>query len=69
MSLVEFMDGNQCEKAHKIYMEGMVAIVIHVFILSFDIGLFRLCFLLLFSRVVVLFRTMGVPDREYLPHN
>ena len=30
MSLVEFMDGTQCEKAHTLYMEGMATIVMHV---------------------------------------
>ena len=58
MSLVASMDGTQCEEALMLYMEGIETIFIHVFRLSFDIGLFRLCFLLLFSRVVVLFRTM-----------
>ena len=57
MSLVENMDGTQCEEVQFIYMERMGAFVIHVLRLSFDIGLFRLCFLLLFSRVVVLFST------------
>ena len=30
MSLVAFMDGTQCEKAHTLYMEDLLAIVIHV---------------------------------------
>ena len=65
MSLMEHMDGIQCEEVHLLYMDRMGAFVIHSLILSFDIGLFRLGFLLLFSRVVVLFSTrcsrVGIP--------
>ena len=57
MRLVASMDGKKCDKAHTLYMEGMAAMVIHVLRLSVDIGLFRLCILLFFSRVVVLFST------------
>ena len=57
MRLVASMDGTQCEEVHLLYMERMVAFVIHVLDYHFDIGLFRICFLLLFSRVAVLFST------------
>ena len=56
MSLVENMDGTQCGEALMLYMEGITTILIHVFVII-AIGLFRLCFLLLFSRVEVLFST------------
>ena len=56
MILVANMDGTQCGEALMLYMEGIATIVIHVLIII-DIGLFRLCFLLLFSRVAVLFST------------
>ena len=57
MSLVAHMDGTQCEEVHLIYMERMGAFFIHALILSFDIGLFRLGFFLLFSRVTTVFST------------
>ena len=42
MSLVESMDGTQCEKAHILYMDGMATIVIHVLDYCFVYDLFRL---------------------------
>ena len=57
MSLVASMDGTQCEEALMLYMEGIATIIIHVLDYHFDIGLFRLCIPLLFSKVVVLFST------------
>ena len=56
MSLVENMDGTQCGEVHLLYMERMEAFVIHVLIII-SIGIFRLFFLLMFSRVGVLFST------------
>ena len=56
MSLVAHMDGTQCGEVHLLYMERRAAIVIHVWIITF-FGLLRLFFLLLFSRVAVLFST------------
>ena len=40
-----------------IYMKGMETIVIDVLDYHFDVGLFRLCILLLFSSFVELFST------------
>ena len=57
MSLMAHMDGTQSEEVHLLYMERMGAFFLHSFYISFDIGLFRLGFLLLFSRVAVLFST------------
>ena len=54
MILVASMDGNQCEKAHMLYMEGMEAIFIHVLYYHFDIGMLRLSIPLLFSTRVFL---------------
>ena len=42
MSLVESMDGTQCEVVHLIYMERIAPFVIHVLVYHFDIGLLRL---------------------------
>ena len=56
MSLVAHMDGTHCGEVHLVYMGTRAAIVIHVWIIIF-FGLLRLCFLLLFSRVAVLFST------------
>ena len=57
MSLVACMDGTQCEKAHMLYMDGMASILIHVLDYHFDVVMFIICILLLFSRVVVMFST------------
>ena len=54
------MDGTNCGEEHLLYMERRAAIVRHALIIIF-LGLFRLCFLLLFSRVVVLFSTRVFP--------
>ena len=56
MNLVEHMDGTHCGEVHLLYMERRETIVIHVWIIIF-LGLLRLCFLLLFSEVAVLFST------------
>ena len=55
MSLVASMDGNQCEKDHTLYLEGMAAIFIHVLDYHLLLVCLDFCFLLLFSRVAVLF--------------
>ena len=39
MSLVENMDGTQCEKVHLLYMERMGAFVNHFLVYHFDIVL------------------------------
>ena len=60
MSLVVHMDGTQCGEVHLLYMDRRAAIVIHVWIII-CFGILRLCFLLLFSRVAVLFSTRVFP--------
>ena len=57
MSLVASMDGTQCEEALMLYMEGISTIVIHVLDYHLILVCLEFCFLLLFSRVVVLFST------------
>ena len=62
MILEENFDGTQYEEVHLIYMKRMEALAIHVLDYHFDICLLRLGFLLLFSRVVVLFSTRVFPS-------
>ena len=50
------MDGTHCGEEKLLYMERRAAILWHAWIII-CLGLFRLCFLLLFSRVAVLFST------------
>ena len=60
MSLVAHMEGTHGGEEHLLYMERMEAIFIHVFIIIF-LGLLRLFFLLLFSRVALMFSTRVFP--------
>ena len=57
IGLVGSMDGTQCEEVHLLYMERMVAFFIHVLDYHLILVCLNFCFLLLFSRVVVLFST------------
>ena len=54
MSWKAHMDGTHGGEEHLLYMERRRTIVIHACLLFF-FGMFRICFLSLFSRVAVLF--------------
>ena len=57
MSLVASMDGTQCEEDLMLYTEGIETIFIHVLDSHLILVCLDFCFLLLFSRVAVLFST------------
>ena len=57
MSLMENVDGTQCGEVQLLHMERMGAFFMDDFDLIIRSSLFRLGFLLLFSKVAVLFST------------
>ena len=65
MSLMAHVDGTQCGEVHLLYMERMGSFFMHALYLIFWSCLFRLGFLLLFSRVAVMLSTgcsqAGIP--------